>query len=71
MATRVAQDTLKLVHNALLINQLWFVLAFLEVLGNSSTDKDGPSLSVEELIELMSVVVRRCAFMASNDRSSF
>ena len=37
----------KVVHNALLINQLWFSLAFLEVLANFSTDKDELDCSLE------------------------
>ena len=46
IATCIAQVALpKLVHNALLINQLWFGLPFLEA--NVSTDKDGLDCSLE------------------------
>ena len=45
-ATCIAQVALpKLVHNALLVNQLWFGLAFLKA--NFSTDKDGLDCSLE------------------------
>ena len=47
IATCIVQVTLKLVHNALLINQLWFGLTFLEVLANFSTEKDGLDCNLE------------------------
>ena len=48
IATCIAQVALpKVVHNALLINQLWFSMAFLEVLANFSTDKDELDCSLE------------------------
>ena len=46
IATCIAQVLLKLVDNALLINQLWFGLAFLEILANP-TDKDGLDCGLE------------------------
>ena len=46
IATCIAQVALpKLVHNALLINKLWFGLAFLKA--SFSTDKDGLDCSLE------------------------
>ena len=39
VATCITQVTLKLVHNALLINHLWFHLTFVEVLANFLTHK--------------------------------
>ena len=46
MATCIAQVLLKLVDDALLINQLWFGLAFLGILANP-TDKDGLDCGLE------------------------
>ena len=37
IATCITQVTLKLVHNALLINHLWFHLTFVKVLANFLT----------------------------------
>ena len=45
IATCIAQVELPKV--VLLVNQLWFSLAFLEVLANFSTDNDGLDCSLE------------------------
>ena len=60
IATCIAQVALpKLVHNALLINQLWFGLVFLKA--NFSTDKDGLdcSLELETFLQLSLTKVSR------------
>lgn len=47
IAPCIAQVTFKLVHYALLINQLWFGFTFFKVLANFPTDKYGLDCGLE------------------------
>ena len=61
IAPCITEVTFKLVHYALLINQLWFVLTFLKVLANFPTDKYGLDCGLELMVRSFNCVLTMLA----------